>query len=207
MLSSLIGDNQSAFIKGRNIQNNILLMHEIVKDYKRTGGPKSCAIKVEIMKAFDTLRWDYLFTILDHMNFPDKYIKWVKLCVTTASFSINLNGALTGRFSSSRGLRQGDPLSPCLFIIAMEGFNQLLKQKIRQQIFHYHPRCEKLELTSLAFADDLFILCKADTQSVIVVKEILEEFQSLQALNQTKKSVKSSPLGSTRSKRKSSKTL
>lgn len=126
------------------------------------------------MKAFDTLKWDYLFTILKSMNFPDKFLKWVKLCLSTVSFSINLNGSLTGRFTSTRGIRQGDPLSHSLFILAMEGFNQILNQKIRIQELNYHPRCERLKISNLAFADDLFILCKADISSIKVVMEALE---------------------------------
>lgn len=154
----LVDENQSTFVKERNIQDNILLMHEIVKNYQKLGVPGRCAIKVDIMKAFDTVRWDYLMSILDSMNIPPKLKKWIYLCISTASFSINLNGSLIGNFTSSRGLRQGDPLSPYLFILVMEGFTQLLKDKIRPSTFQFHDKCNTLSIASLAFADDLFIL-------------------------------------------------
>lgn len=151
-------------------------MHEIVKNYKRAGGPKDCAIKVDIMKAFDMVKWDYLMTLLKKIGFLETYVKWVWLCISTPSFSVNLNGSLVGNFKSSRGLRQGDPLSPCLFILIMESFTQLLKSKIAGSDFKFHSKCKNLELSSLAFADDLFILSKAEETSLQIVKEALHEF-------------------------------
>lgn len=110
------------------------------------------------------------------MNFLDKYLNWIKLCITTAPFSINLNGVLTCQFKSSRGFRQGDPLSPSVFIIAMKGFIQLLKQKISDKTFHFYPKCQNIGLSSLVFADDLFQ----------VIKESLEKFQQLSDLTPNK---------------------
>lgn len=73
------------------------------------GGPGRCAIKVGIMKAFDTMRWDYLLRILDFINIPAQFRKWIYLCISTASFSINLNGSLIDNFTSSMGFKQGVP--------------------------------------------------------------------------------------------------
>lgn len=182
LLPLLVSNNQSAFVKGRTIQNNILLLHEIVKNYQRNSGPKSCAIKVDIMKAFDTVNWEYLLGILKSMHFPTRFIKWVELCISTTSFSINLNGSLSGHFNATRGLRQGDPLSPCLFILVVEGLTQLLKKASSHPQFSFHPRCARLGITSLAFADDLFIFAKADTQSVNIIKNTLEVFQNISGL-------------------------
>lgn len=181
LLPNLVNKNQSAFIRGRQIQDNILLMHEMVKNYKRVGGPKDCAIKVDIMKAFDMVKWDYLTLLLKKMGFPEKYVNWIWLCVSRP-FSINLNGSLVGNFKSSRGIRQGDPLSPCLFVLIMESFTQILKSKIMGSSFKYHSKCKYLDLSSLAFADDLFILSKAESTSLLVVKEALMAFQSLSGL-------------------------
>lgn len=182
LIPSLISDNQSAFVKGRSIQSNILLIHELVKNYKKQGGPKCCAIKVDIMKAFDTVNWRYLLSILKSMNFPDNFVRWIQLCITTASSSLNLNGTLTGNFKSSRGLRQGYPLSPYLFILVMEGLTQLLKRQSLTNLFSFHPKCGGLSITSLAFADDLFIFSKADYNSVSAIKSTLDLFQSISGL-------------------------
>lgn len=100
------------------------------------------------------------------MNFPKQFRHWIYLRISTASFSVNLNGSLLGNFKSSRGLRQGDPLSPSLFILVMEGFTQLLHENTQSNPFVYHPKCETTKLSSLAFADDLFILSRAVIPSI-----------------------------------------
>ncbi|KAL3516429.1 hypothetical protein ACH5RR_023331 [Cinchona calisaya] len=101
-------------------------MHEMVKGYNRGDGSARYVVKVDIMKAYDSLRWDFLFCVLELMRFPPKFINWLRLGVQTAMFSLNLNGALTGYFPSSQGLRQGDLVSPYLFILAMVVFSLLL---------------------------------------------------------------------------------
>lgn len=103
LLLELVNENQYAFVKGRQIQVNILLMHEIVKNYKKTSGPKDSAIKVDIMKAFDMVKWEYLMTLLKKIGFPETYINWIWLCISTPSFSVNLNGSLVGT-SNLRGV-------------------------------------------------------------------------------------------------------
>lgn len=105
-------------------------MHELVKRYQKIGGPSSNAIKMDIVKAFDTVNWNYLMKILKSLNFPDRFINWVHLYIRTAFFSINLNGSLIGNFKAIKGLKQGDLLSLYLFILVMEGFTQILKANI-----------------------------------------------------------------------------
>lgn len=158
-------------------------MHDIVKSYQKPGGPSACAIKVDIMKAFDTVKWDYPKCVLAHMNFPSRFRHWIFLCLSTTSFSINLNGSLIGNFTATRGLRQGDPLSPALFILVMEGFTQFLKVNSQLHPFHYHTRCAPQKINSLAFADDLFILSKADEASIRTIKDTLNSFSAMSCLN------------------------
>ncbi|KAL3509563.1 hypothetical protein ACH5RR_028964 [Cinchona calisaya] len=81
-------------------------MHDVVKGYNRANGVARCVVKVDLMKAYDTLRWDFLFYMLDLMKFPPKFLGWLKNGVQTTNFSVNFNGALAGYFTSSRGLRQ-----------------------------------------------------------------------------------------------------
>lgn len=110
--------------------------------------------------------------LLRKMNTPDRYIQWIWICISTTSFSINLNVSLIGHFKATRRLRQGDPLFPCFFILVMEGFAQMLKGKVLNSHFDYHPRSQQLKLSSLAFANDLFILSKTDIQSIRVITKI-----------------------------------
>lgn len=134
------------------------------------------------MKAFDTLNWSYLMSILTNMLFPEQLRHWITLCISTVSFSINLNGSLNRNFKATRGLRQGDPPSPTLFILAMEGFTQLFQTVIQNHPFSYLLKCQPIRLSSLAFENDLFILSKADFPSIHTIRNILTKFDDLSGL-------------------------
>lgn len=103
-------------------------------------------------------------------------------CVTTVKYSINLNGSLEGFFAAGKGLRQGDPLSPYLFLLVMEAFTCILDANIEYGGFTYHPKCKQLAISHISFADDLFILAKADRDSIQVVHNALKQFERLSGL-------------------------
>ncbi|PKI47718.1 hypothetical protein CRG98_031851 [Punica granatum] len=111
-LPSTISKSQSAFIRGRRIADNILLAHELVKGYNRASVSPRCAIKVDPMKAFDSLGGDFILNLLRAMGFPEKFVIWIEGCITHPYLSVSVNGSLNGYFPRGRGLRQGDPLSP-----------------------------------------------------------------------------------------------
>ena len=84
-------------------------------------------MKIDIAKAFDTINWSYLFQLLEHLGFSRRWINWISLILSSASTKIILNGSPGRRICHVRGLRQGDPLSPLLFVIAMEALNALIR--------------------------------------------------------------------------------
>lgn len=163
IMSTIISHNQSAFVPKRCIGDNIMLAQSICRDYHRDKGVPRCAIKLDIQKAFDTLNWNFLFEAMARMNFPTIFIEWVKKCVTSAMLSVKINGALEGFFESKKGLRQGDPLSPYMFVIAMEVLTSYLKHDLSSNDnFSYHWHTKELQLSHLIFVDDLFLFRKGN---------------------------------------------
>nr|GEU60435.1 hypothetical protein [Tanacetum cinerariifolium] len=177
--------NQSAFVMGRSISDNILLTQEIMHNYHLDRGAPRCAFKVDIQKAYDTVDWEFLRVVLIGFGFHDRMISWIMECVTTTSFSISINGSLHGHFKGRRGLRQGDhPLSPYLFTLIMEVFTLILHRRVREAPnFTYHRYCSDLELINLCFADDLFLSAHGDVHSARVIQEALDEFKDASGLN------------------------
>ncbi|GJT02021.1 putative reverse transcriptase domain, reverse transcriptase zinc-binding domain protein [Tanacetum coccineum] len=116
-------------------------------------------------------------------GFHERMIAWIMECVSSTSYSICINGNLHGYFQGKRGLRQGDPLSPYLFTLVMEVLTLMFKRKVMDSdCFSFHRYCDKLELINLCFADDLFIFAYGDVQSVVVIKECLDEFKHASGL-------------------------
>lgn len=182
VLPSIIDQAQSAFLKGRSIADNVLLMQELVRGYHRDGGFPRCAIKIDLMKAYDSVDWTFLFDCMICMDFPPLFVRWVRECVCSAKYSVILNGSMEGYFPGRRGLRQGDPISPYLFLIVMEAFAAILKYRILHGKFSYHPKCRALNLCHLAFADDLFILSGVDQNSFGLIHSVLQDFHSFSGL-------------------------
>ncbi|KAL2240816.1 UNVERIFIED_CONTAM: hypothetical protein Sindi_0722800 [Sesamum indicum] len=143
VLDKIISPCQAAFIPGRSIGDNITLAQELFTGYYQMHLPPRCELKVDIRKAYDTVEWDFLLEVLQLFGFPLTFIRWIEQCVTTASFSIGINGKTHGFFAGARGLRQGDPLSPYLFVIVIEILHLVFLQLIEQDMqFTYHWKCE-----------------------------------------------------------------
>ncbi|GKB93010.1 RNA-directed DNA polymerase, eukaryota, reverse transcriptase zinc-binding domain protein [Tanacetum coccineum] len=185
VLGLLVDENQCAFILSHQISDNILLSQELMRGYHRDRGFAKCAFKVDIQKAYDNVEWKFLSCCLKEFGFHQSMIKWIMSCVTSPSFSVNVNGDHLGYFKGMRGMRirQGDPLSPYLFTLVMEVFNLVLKRQIsKTPSFKYHWLCKELKLTHLCFADDLLLFCHRDSKSAAVFKEALDEFGGMSGL-------------------------
>ncbi|GJY83708.1 RNA-directed DNA polymerase, eukaryota, reverse transcriptase zinc-binding domain protein [Tanacetum coccineum] len=183
VLGKLVDENQSAFIARRQITDNILLAHELLRGYNRKSSRKKCTFKIDLQKAYDTINLDFLGKSLSGFGFHSKWIKWVMTCITTAKFTINVNGDIVGYFNGRRGLRQGDPIAPYLFTLVMEVLNLLMKKNIREAVnFRYHFGCKRQKNTHICFVDDLMVFCNGDISLAKVIKRTLEEFSGISGL-------------------------
>uniref|UniRef100_A0A2N9IC90 Reverse transcriptase domain-containing protein n=1 Tax=Fagus sylvatica TaxID=28930 RepID=A0A2N9IC90_FAGSY len=121
ILPRIVSPWQGAFVPGRLIQDNTIIAEEVVSLMKKsTAKDGFMAIKLDMEKAYDMIEWSFLLNILKLLGFCDKWIELIRECISSPSFSVLINGSPHGMISPSRGLRQGDPLSPFLFILGTE---------------------------------------------------------------------------------------
>ncbi|GJX93118.1 reverse transcriptase domain, reverse transcriptase zinc-binding domain protein [Tanacetum coccineum] len=129
-----LGEVQNAFISDKFILDGILIANETVYFVKKNKS-KGLIFKVDFEKAYDSINWRYLFNILKSMGFEEKWCSWIDACLRSSSMSVLVNGSPTIKFGLERGVRQGDPLSPFLFILAAEGLNSMIKKAVNKGIF------------------------------------------------------------------------
>ena len=127
-LDDLIFPSQCAFIKGRYISNNIIIASKIYHFMRATKSKKSywAAVKIDFKNAFDSLKWDFIQQVLQVMNFPTLWITLVMECISPVSYKIIINGEQSQSFLPSRGLRQGDPISPYIFMLSVNVLSAML---------------------------------------------------------------------------------
>jgi hypothetical protein len=185
IVGTLISNNQNTFIGGRQILDSVLIANEC-PDSRLRLGIHGVLCKLDLEKAFDCVNWDFLFYILRRIGFGPKWRKWISACISTARFSILINDSPHAFFGSSWGLRQGDPLSPLLFVLVMDAFNRLLSRAMERG-FLFGLRIDNLndsplEISHLLFADDTLIMCDADVDQIHNLDHILLCFEAISGL-------------------------
>ena len=130
LLNSIVSETQSAFIADRLITDNILIAFESLHYMKTSSSGKEgfMALKLDMSKAYERVEWSFLEKIMLKMGFQDSWVALIMQCVSTVTYSVLLNGEPKGFIRPSRGFRQGDPLSPFLFLFCAEGLNALLNK-------------------------------------------------------------------------------
>ena len=178
-MNDLVRHNQSAFIQSRLIHENYKAVHLSAKLLHRSKVP-SALLKVDIAKAFDTVNWSFLLSLLQHLGFSRRWLDWISLILFSASTRVILNGCPRRRICHARGLRQGDPLSPLLFVLVMESLNALLKLAEERGLFRaLHP---KIKERAFMYADDVVIFHSPQQQDLVLTRGILEIFAGASGL-------------------------
>lgn len=134
VIGKCICEAQSVFVEGRNILDDPLIINEMCSWVKKVKD-KMLLFKVDFNKAFDTVNWEYLDHIQMQMGFGERWRGWIQSFLKSLTLSILVNDSPMGEFEMDRGIIQGDPLSPFLFIIAMEGLNIVMKEACAKGIF------------------------------------------------------------------------
>ena len=182
LLPRIITENQSVFVRGRLLMENVLLASELVKDYHKEFVSPRCVMKIDISKAFDSIQWPFVLQCLEALGVPGKFIHWIKLCISTPSFIIQVNGELSGYFQSVRGLRHDCSLSPYLFVLCMNVLSHKLDKAVSDKKFKF-PRCKLISLTHLCFADDLMVFIKGTKESVEGALSVFDGFAKCYGLS------------------------
>jgi exonuclease III len=173
-MHKLVAPSQSAFIKGRSIQDNFLYVKNVIKRAHKRKTPL-IFLKLDIAKAFDSLIWPFLLKVLAEMGFGQRWRDLIALILASSSSRILLNGALGVPFRHKRGLRQGDPLSPMLFILAMEPLQCLLKLASDQQILSpLSPATARFRASF--YADDAALFLNPRKDDISAAQRILHLF-------------------------------
>lgn len=194
LLEGVVSESQSAFIPGRLISDNIMVSFELMHylKRKRRGKEGSMALKLDMSKAYDRIECGYLRAILGKMGFHAKWIQLVMQSVQTVTYGIKHGAKEMRTIYPTRGIRQGDPLSPYLFILCAEGLSALLhRYEDNQLIKGIKICCQAPNINHMLFADDSYIYCGANIGEAVSVKNLLYNFElaSSQKVNLEKSSI------------------
>jgi hypothetical protein len=149
--------------------DSVLIANECL-DSRMRSGEAGLLCKLDLEKVYDHVNWDFLLYMLQRCGFGERWRDWIEFCISTVKFFILVNDTLFGFFQSSHGLRQGDPLSPLLFVVVMESLSRMLNATMLQGLltgFSVGTRNnEELVVNHLLFANDTLIFCVAQAEHV-----------------------------------------
>ena len=184
VIPTLIDENQMAFINKRQALDNAFIANETIAARISSNKP-GIVIKLDMEKAFDRYNWNFIGNILRRFNFHEKFINWIEFCISTPNASVLVNGKQTTWFKPMHVLRQGDPMSPYIFILVMQVLSSLITKGREiglMDAFTVGQGDYICNVSHLLFADDCMVFCGTDVKSVLNLRIILDLFQQLTGL-------------------------
>jgi mannosylglycoprotein endo-beta-mannosidase len=180
LMNELVSNAQSAFIKKRSIHDNFLYVKNLATRLHRNKTP-ALLFKLDIRKAFDSVRWDYIIDLLQRRGFPSRFRNWIVALLFTATSRVLLNGVAGAPMRHGRGLRQGDPLSPLLFVLAIDPLSQILEIASAHGLLHKIRGRGNVLRTSL-YADDAAVFVAPLKHDIQNLEAILHSFGEVTGL-------------------------
>ncbi|GKF21125.1 RNA-directed DNA polymerase, eukaryota, partial [Tanacetum coccineum] len=157
VIAGLVSNTQSAFVAGRQILDGPFILNEVL-DWCKRKKKKALFFKVDFAKAYDSVRWDFLLDVLEAFGFGSTWCTWIRGISDFAKASLLVNGSPSDEFHIHRGLKQGDPLSPFLFILVMEALHLSVCKAVDEDVFKGIQLQGSLALSHLFYADDAFFM-------------------------------------------------
>ena len=192
-LEHLVSQYQTTFVPGRRGADNVIIVQELIHTIGRIKGRKGyMAIKIDLEKAYEKIEWSFIREMLLKFNFPANLIDLIMSCVSLVSTSLFFNGGCLDSFCPTRGIRQGDPLSPYLFILCLEFLGHLIQEKCDAKLWSPVKASRSgPSFSHLFFVDDLVLFASADLDNCHTIKAVLNEFcfRSGQSVSEAKSRV------------------
>uniref|UniRef100_A0A8D0E7E3 ribonuclease H n=1 Tax=Salvator merianae TaxID=96440 RepID=A0A8D0E7E3_SALMN len=186
VLQEFIHQDQAGFLPKRQMKDNIRSIIDVIEYLESHNEVQAALIFLDAEKAFDNLNWNFMFNLLDMMNFGGNFTKWIRAIYTIQSAQLTINGEVTQKNSIQKGTRQGCPLSPLLFILVLEVMNRAIRQETNIEGL----KIKKEDYRLRAFADDIVIILKDPKESIETVKHVIETFGRVAGLKINEKKTK-----------------
>ena len=172
-----LNHSQSGFLKGRNILEGLVVLQEIVHELKRTRQP-AVLLKLDFEKAYDRVNWEFIREVLTRKGFESGFVHRIMHLVSGGQTAVSINGEVGNFFRNKRGLRQGDPLSPYLFLFVAEALSLLLKDACEKDALkEFHVNRQAPGISHPLFADDSLLFFRGSIDQALIIKNILSTYE------------------------------
>ena len=185
VLGNVVYVDQNVFVRSKQILDVSLITNEVI-DFWHKRKDKWMICKLDIEKAYDSINWNFLMNVLHKMSFGSRWMEWIWWCISTTKFFVPIHEVPAGFFSNTKGLRQGDPLSPYLFVLGMEVLSALIRRATDGGFISgcrlWGRGMMKMNVSHLLFADDTIIFYEVRKEHLTSLSWVLDWFEATSGL-------------------------